>query len=176
VAVDQPSGPFIPPFPLPFLLPAVSILPFLLLLSLPLLPLLLFPLLLLRSHAKVSSSSCCHSSSSCCCGFSCWSIRSSRSFAFGCYAVAFPAHLNPALHTPCLSGAKSVSRDVGPINPPSSTCTVTDSKLQVNRPKSLSCIIISLAAALRDSSYRAAEQLTHPLPHACLRAENCEIG
>jgi hypothetical protein len=47
-----------------------------------------------------------------------------------------------------------------PINPPSST--VRDSKLQVNRPKSLSCIISSLAAALRDSSYGAAEQLSRP--------------
>jgi hypothetical protein len=50
------------------------------------------------------------------------------------------------------------------FNPPSST--VTDSKLQVNRPKSLSCIIISLAAALRDSSYRAAEQLSRPAEQA----------
>jgi hypothetical protein len=46
------------------------------------------------------------------------------------------------------------------INPPSRR--VYNSKLQVNRPKSLSCIISSLAADLRDSSYRAAEQLSSP--------------
>jgi hypothetical protein len=46
------------------------------------------------------------------------------------------------------------------FNPPSRR--VYNSKLQVNRPKSLSCIISSLAADLRDSSYRAAEQLSSP--------------
>eukprot|EP01047_Picozoa_sp_COSAG01_P063995 COSAG01_NODE_8392_length_2803_cov_46.105030_2_plen_238_part_00 len=51
------------------------------------------------------------------------------------------------------------------FNPPSST--VRNSKLQVNRPKSLSCIISSLAGALRDSSYRAAaEQLSRPAEQA----------
>ena len=50
------------------------------------------------------------------------------------------------------------------FNPPSRR--VYNSKLQVNRPKSLSCIISSLAAALRDSSYRAAEQLSSPAEQA----------
>ena len=62
------------------------------------------------------------------------------------------------------SPSKSANSHSQRFNPPSRR--VYNSKLQVNRPKSLSCIISSLAADLRDSSYRAAEQLSRPAEQA----------